>query len=285
MAKGIEIIRTVADLRRLVAQFRSRRESVALIPTMGALHEGHLALVRAGQTQCRRTIATIFVNPLQFGPKEDLQAYPRDEAGDLEQLRRVNTDAVYLPTVEEMYPPGSSTTVTVTGLTEGLCGKFRPGHFQGVATVVAKLLLQALPDVALFGEKDYQQLQVIKRMARDLNIPVTISGVPTVRETDGLALSSRNRYLTPEQRRSAPLLHQVLDRVAAGYGAGQAPAPLLKTAIADLERGGFGPIQYVEICDAETLAPVTASGIRSRVLAAAYLGKTRLIDNVPAVPA
>jgi pantoate--beta-alanine ligase len=284
MPTRLTIVPTVADLRALVSHYRAARETVALIPTMGALHDGHLALVRAGQALCRRTVATIFVNPLQFGPQEDLQAYPRDEAGDLDRLRGADTDAVFMPSAAEMYPPAFGTTVTVAGLTEGLCGKFRPGHFAGVATVVAKLLLQALPDVALFGEKDYQQLQVIARMARDLDIPVRIAGVPTVREADGVALSSRNRYLSPEQRRAAPLLHRVLVRIAEAVARGAAPASLAADGIAELERAGFGPVQYLEVCDAETLQPVSTAGRPARVLAAAYLGKTRLIDNVAVGP-
>jgi len=280
MPTSLAAVRTVADLRALMARYRADGETVALVPTMGALHAGHVALVRAGQALCRRTVATLFVNPLQFGPSEDLQSYPRDEAGDLKALRGAGCDAVFLPSVAEMYPPEFSTTVTVAGLTEGLCGKFRPGHFAGVATVVAKLLLQALPDAALFGEKDYQQLRVIARMARDLDIPVRIVGVPTVREADGLALSSRNRNLSPAERRAAPLLHRVLVRVAQGVAGGAAPEPLAAQGIAELERAGFGPVQYLEVCDAETLEPVRTAERPARVLAAAYLGKTRLIDNV-----
>lgn len=277
--------RRIADLRALVRGYRAAGETVALVPTMGALHDGHLALVRAGQALCRRVIATIFVNPTQFGPQEDLNAYPRDEAGDLAKLVSVGADGAFLPTVEEMYPPGASTTVTVAGVSEGLCGDFRPGHFAGVATVVGKLLLQALPDVALFGEKDYQQLQVITHMARDLDIPVRIVGVPTVREADGLALSSRNRYLNPEQRALAPLLHRVLTRIADRMALGEAAAPLLAEGRVELERAGFTPFQYLAACDADSLKPIERAERPGRVLAAAYLGKTRMIDNVPVSPA
>ena len=230
---------------------------------------------------CRRTIASIFVNPAQFGPNEDLASYPRDEAGDLAKLAREGVDAVFMPALEEIYPPGFSTRVTVAGISEGLCGRFRPGHFEGVATVVTKLLLETLPDVALFGEKDYQQLQLIKRLVRDLDIPVRIEGVATVREPDGLALSSRNSFLSPAERSTAPLLFRVLSRTARAVAAGAAAAPLLAAGRAELLQAGFDPVQYLELCDAETLLPLARAARPARLLAAAYLGKTRLIDNVP----
>jgi pantoate--beta-alanine ligase len=278
-------VRSVAELRALVRGFRAKGETVALVPTMGALHDGHLALVKAGQSECTRVVATIFVNPTQFGPNEDFLSYPRDEASDLAKLRSVGADGAFLPSVEEMYPAGASTTVTVAGVSEGLCGTFRPGHFAGVATVVSKLLLQALPDVALFGEKDYQQLQVIKRMARDLDIPVRIVGVPTVREPDGLAMSSRNWYLTPEQRKLAPRLHQVLLALGQALTAGGPTEPLLSQGRAELEQTGFDPVQYLELRDADGLAPLTWAERPARLLVAAYLGKVRLIDNIPVAPA
>ncbi len=274
-------LRRIGELRAAVGAYRAAGESVALVPTMGALHEGHLALVRAGQRLCRRTIATIFVNPAQFGPKEDFRSYPRDEASDIAKLVAIGADALFAPALEEIYPPGFSTTVTVAGVSEGLCGDFRPGHFAGVATVVTKLLLQAMPDVALFGEKDYQQLLLIKRLARDLDIPVRIAGVKTVREPDGLALSSRNWYLSPAERRAAPLLFGVLTRIAERLAAGAEAAPLLAEGRATLADGGFAPVQYLEVRDAETLQPLARAERPARVLAAAYLGKTRLIDNVP----
>jgi pantoate--beta-alanine ligase len=248
---------------------------------MGSLHEGHLALVRAGRALCRRTIVTIFVNPRQFGPQEDFARYPRDEPGDLAKLAVAGADAVYIPPIEEMYPHGFATSVTVAGLGDELCGRFRPGHFTGVATVVTKLLLQALPDVALFGEKDYQQLRIIMRLVQDLDIPVRVVGVPTAREADGLALSSRNQYLSPEARRAAPMLYRVLSRIARQFAAGTAPEGLLAEGRAELERAGFGPVQYLEIRDADTLEPVSRADRPARVFAAAYLGRTRLIDNVP----
>jgi pantoate--beta-alanine ligase len=281
MPRELAVVRSIADLRQLVRGFRSAGETVALVPTMGALHDGHLALVRAGQQACDRVIATIFVNPTQFGPTEDLQSYPRDEAGDLAQLRRVDADGAFLPVVDEMYPPGAATTVSVSGVSDGLCGPFRLGHFAGVATVVCKLLLQALPDVALFGEKDYQQLQVITRMARDLDVPVRIAGVPTVREPDGVALSSRNRYLTSEQRAIAPRLYGLLTELAATLADGRPAASLLADGRTRLAAWGFAPVHYLELCDADTLTPLAAADRPARLLVAAYLGRTRLIDNVP----
>ncbi|KMO20463.1 pantoate--beta-alanine ligase [Methylobacterium indicum] len=270
----------VSALRGRVRDWRRAGETVALVPTMGALHEGHLALVRHAQERCRRVIVSIFVNPTQFGPNEDFSRYPRVLEDDIALLAEVGADAAYLPDVATMYPPGFATTVTVAGLTEGLCGPVRPGHFAGVATVVTKLLLQALPDLALFGEKDFQQLQVIRRAARDLDVPVAIEGVPTVREADGLALSSRNRYLSTEERHAAPTIHAVLQRVAAAVRGGAATAPALAEGRAALEAAGFGPVQYLSVADAESLAPLERVEGPARVLVAAYLGRTRLIDNV-----
>ena len=277
----LAVLRRIAELRATVGAYRAAGESVALVPTMGALHDGHLALVRAGRRLCRRTIATLFVNPTQFGPHEDFRSYPRDEAGDAAKLVAAGADTLFAPALAEIYPPGFSTTVTVAGVSEGLCGDFRPGHFAGVATVVTKLLLQAMPDVALFGEKDYQQLQVIKRLARDLDIPVRIEGVETVREPDGLALSSRNWYLSPAERRAAPTLFRVLTEIAERLAGGAEAAPLLAEGRTTLSGAGFDPVQYLEVREAETLRPLARADRPARVLAAAYLGKTRLIDNVP----
>src|SRR5512146_326278 len=207
MASSIATARTVKDLRAQVAKWRQAGENVALVPTMGALHAGHLSLIAVAKAHAKRIVASIFVNPTQFGPKEDFKRYPRDEAGDLAKLAQAGVDLVFIPNAAEMYPPGFSTKVSLPSLTEDLCGAARPNHFEGVATVVTKLLLQCAPDVAVFGEKDYQQLLVIRRLVRDLNIPVEIVGGPIVREEDGLALSSRNVYLSPEQRKTAPLLH------------------------------------------------------------------------------
>src|SRR5712671_5939408 len=280
----MDIARTIADLRRHVAPWRKAGERVGLVPTMGALHAGHLALVRAARSECDRVVASIFVNPKQFAPSEDLASYPRRETADLDVLRAAGVDLVFVPTTAEIYPLDFSTVVQVSGLTEGLCGAHRAGHFDGVATVVTKLLIQSLPDAAYFGEKDYQQLMVVRRMARDLDIPVRIEGVPTVREPDGLALSSRNVYLSPEERQVAPLLHRVLHDTAIAIAA----AP--DTVIANIEKGlavlrqaGFMP-DYLEMRDAGDLSPMTALDRPARLLAAARLGRTRLIDNIPVMP-
>jgi pantoate--beta-alanine ligase len=282
---GLTIARTVARLREAVAAWRQAGERVGLVPTMGALHEGHLALVRAARAEGGRTVVSIFVNPTQFAPSEDYRSYPRGEAADVAKLRAAGADLLFAPPVEEMYPPGFSTTVTVAGVSEGLCGAYRPGHFAGVATIVSKLLLQCLPDAAFFGEKDYQQLQVIRRLARDLDMPVRIAGVPTVREADGLALSSRNVYLSPEQRRAAPALARIL-RTAAERLTQEpdAVAREVEGGLRALAEAGFNPIDYLEVRDAETLRPVERADRPARVLAAAWLGRTRLIDNVSLSP-
>ena len=282
----MEIVRTIADLRSHIASWRSTGARVGLVPTMGALHDGHLALVKTARAECERVVATIFVNPKQFAPNEDLDAYPRREEADLTMLRSAGIALVFMPGTAEMYPPGFATTVRIAGLTDCLCGAHRPGHFDGVSTVVTKLLIQSLPDVAYFGEKDYQQLVVVRRLARDLDISVRIAGVPTVRDTDGLALSSRNTYLSPEERRVAPALARVLQRMAAALVVQSAAvANELARGIADLESAGFA-VEYLEIRDADTLAPVTETITGpARVFAAAHLGRTRLIDNLPIVPA
>ncbi len=284
--RTIDIVRTVADLRRQLAAWRRAGDTVALVPTMGALHAGHLALVRRGRALCDRVVATVFVNPTQFAPHEDFQAYPRDEAGDAARLAGVGAHLMYTPTVAEMYPPGFATAITVAGPSAGLCGAARPQMFPGVALVVTKLLLQVRPDVAVFGEKDYQQLLVIRRLARDLDLGMDIVGVPTVREADGLALSSRNAYLTPAERAAAPELHRALTDAAARIAAGTAPADqALATVRQRLAAAGFGEIDYVELRDADTLEPVTRPERPARLLAAAWLGRARLIDNVPVAAA
>ena len=251
---------------------------------MGALHEGHLALVRAARTDCDRVVATLFVNPAQFGPNEDYASYPRDEADDAAKFAALGVDLLFAPDVDEMYPQGFATAVTVSRVSEGLCGDHRPGHFEGVATVVAKLLLQALPDRAYFGEKDYQQLQVIKRLAADLDIPVAIEGVPTVRDPDGLALSSRNAYLSPDERAVAVRLNQILDAVGTAVAAGASPLDEAARGRAALIEAGFDSVDYLEVRDAETLAPVEQATRPARVLAAVRIGRTRLIDNKPVRP-
>ena len=282
---SLPVARTVATLRRQIAAWRRAGESVALVPTMGALHRGHLALVGRGRQLCARTVASIFVNPTQFGPTEDFARYPRNETGDAAKLASAGCDLLYAPGVAEMYPADATATIDPGPIAEGLCGRFRPGHFRGVATVVAKLLLQSGADVACFGEKDYQQLQVIRRAVRDLDIPARIEGVPTVREADGLALSSRNAFLAPAQRDAAPALHRTLREAARRLTAGEASAAQATAAArVALAAAGFAPIDYVELCDAETLVPVQTLDRPARILTAAWLGSTRLIDNVEARP-
>jgi pantoate--beta-alanine ligase len=279
---GIAVASSIADLRRAVAAWRKAGESVALVPTMGALHAGHLALVKRAKEVARRAVASIFVNPTQFGPNEDLARYPRDETGDKAKLAASGCDLVFTPSVAEMYPAGFSIRIDPGPLGGILEGRFRPGHFTGVATVVAKLFAQAQPDVALFGEKDYQQLQIIRRLVRDLDSPVRIEAVATVRESDGLALSSRNAYLSPEERRTAPMLRATLAEVARRARGDDAAAAAW--GVDALIGAGFAKVDYVEICDAETLGP-PVPGRPARVLAAAWLGKTRLIDNLALQPA
>jgi len=276
---GLAVVRTVAELRRAVGEWRLDGGKVALVPTMGALHPGHLALVAHARTLARHSLASLFVNPTQFGPSEDFTRYPRDEAADAAKLAAAGCDLLFAPEVAEMYPAGFAAAVDPGPLARRLEGSFRPGHFVGVATVVTKLLLQALPDFACFGEKDYQQLLVIRRVAADLDIPVRIEGVPTVRESDGLALSSRNRYLSGAERRIAPELHRTLETVARQARAGDAQAA--PQGRAGLLQAGFAKVDYLEICDAATLEPLTDLDRPGRVLAAAWLGKTRLIDNIP----
>jgi pantoate--beta-alanine ligase len=281
----LEIVRTVADLRKHIALWRKGEVRVGLVPTMGALHQGHMALVEAARAECDRIVASIFVNPKQFAPTEDLGSYPRREAADLEMLRSAGVDLVFIPAVDEMYPPDFATLVRVSGLTEGLCGAHRAGHFDGVTTVVTKLLIQALPDTAYFGEKDYQQLTVVRRLARDLDIPVRIAGVPTVREPDGLALSSRNVYLSAEERRIAPNLARVLRSIAAVLAQDpNAVAREIAHGSVALQQAGFA-VDYLEIREAESLAVTSEVTASSRVFAAVRLGTTRLIDNMPIAPA
>ncbi len=284
MTPALETIRTVATLRRRVAAWRTDG-SVGLVPTMGAIHDGHLALVAAARARCAHAVASLFVNPTQFGPNEDFAAYPRDEAGDAAKLAAAGCDALFAPDADEMYPEGFATSVTVAGLTDRLCGLYRPGHFAGVATVVTKLLNQAQPDAAFFGEKDYQQLQVIRRLARDLDMPVEIVGVPTLRAPDGLALSSRNAYLGAAEREAAPALYRTLSSMAEHLSddTTRAPDEIARGKDA-LLAAGFTRIDYLSVCDAETLDDVETVVRPARVLAAAWLGPTRLIDNVPVSP-
>jgi pantoate--beta-alanine ligase len=278
----METVRTVADLRARFRAWRGAGERIALVPTMGALHEGHLSLVTLGRAHAERVVATIFVNPTQFGPNEDLAAYPRDEARDAAMLERAGCDLIFAPGLGEMYPPGFSTRVRVEGLTDCLCGAARPTHFDGVAQVVTKLLNQAQADYAVFGEKDWQQLAVIRRLARDLDIPTGILGAPIVREADGLAMSSRNRYLDRAQRAVAGHLNGVILAAADRIARGAPVAAEMADAVAALVAAGFDQVDYVECRGADDLAPVGAfdPAHPARVFAAARLGRARLIDNV-----
>jgi pantoate--beta-alanine ligase len=277
----LAVARSVTELRRRVRAWRRAGETVALVPTMGALHAGHLALVARARELCDRVVASLFVNPAQFAPNEDFARYPRDEGGDAAKLVAARCDLLYAPPLDEMYPPGFSTSISPGRIAEGQCGPYRPGHFAGVATVVTKLLQQAQADLACLGEKDWQQLQVIRRVVRDLDIAVRIEGVPTVREADGLALSSRNVYLTPAERAVAPALQRMLRELAQRIEQGGDIATAIADGIAQLGRAGFTKVDYVEAVDAETLAPFAGGDRPGRILAAAWLGRTRLIDNVP----
>jgi pantoate--beta-alanine ligase len=275
------LIRTLPALKRAIEDFRRERRTTALVPTMGALHAGHLALVRSAQRRADRIIVSIFVNPTQFGPHEDLQAYPRTLATDLADLSRESVDLVWAPDIKTMYPEGFATRIVPEGpASAGLEDRFRPHFFAGVATVVAKLLIQCEPDFAMFGEKDYQQLKVVTQLVRDLGLKSRIVGVPTVREKDDLALSSRNRYLSESERQIAPVLHKVLKDSAAKIAAGKSIADVLNEGRAVITDAGF-VLDYLEARHAATLAPVsTRKDGPIRLLVAARIGKTRLIDNL-----
>ncbi|NKB44135.1 MAG: pantoate--beta-alanine ligase [Alphaproteobacteria bacterium] len=277
---SLTVVRDVGSLRRRIKAWRSANRSIALVPTMGALHAGHLALVERAKALADEVVVSIFVNPTQFGPDEDLSAYPRREADDWNLLAAADVGLLFMPDASVMYPDQFQTEVRVTQVSQGLCGDHRPGHFDGVATVVAKLLLQSLPDYAVFGEKDFQQLVVIQRLVADLDIPVDIVGLPTVRETDGLALSSRNAYLSESERAIAPALYREISAVALDIANGVDVAARCTDAAAALLKAGFDAVEYIEAREAATLAPLTASGGPARVLAAVALGKARLIDNV-----
>jgi pantoate--beta-alanine ligase len=280
-ASQVAILRDVASLRAQVAQWRAQGETIALTPTMGALHAGHVALLLEAKRRARRSVMSIFVNPTQFAPSEDFENYPRSLEADAAKFAAAGGDALFAPSVEEMYGEGFATKIVVGGPAEaGLEDRFRPTHFSGVATVVAKLLNQCRPDVAIFGEKDYQQLKVVTRMARDLDIDVAILGAPTIREPDGLALSSRNIYLSAQERAAAPNLHAALARCAFDINSGISIDAALAAAKASIAAAGF-EADYVEARDAQTLAPVARrEDAPMRLLAAARLGKTRLIDNI-----
>ena len=275
------VISTVVDLPAALAPWRRAGETIALVPTMGALHAGHISLAQLAKRKARRAVASVFVNPTQFAPHEDFAKYPRTFEADLERLTAAGIDAVFSPTPHVMYPAGFATTVSLEGPAKaGLEDRFRPTHFAGVATVVAKLLVQSAADFAIFGEKDFQQLAVIRQMAKDLDLPVEIVGAPTVRETDGLAMSSRNVYLDTEERRRAPLLHATLQDLARRIAAGEEVEAVLANGRQALADAGF-VLDYLELRDAASLAAVAKPLTQPlRLLVAAKLGKTRLIDNI-----
>jgi pantoate--beta-alanine ligase len=282
MAKRPQAAATLASLRRRIAVWRDAGETIALVPTMGALHEGHFSLVRLAHRKADRVVVSIFVNPAQFAPAEDFSTYPRTFEADVAALREEKADLVWAPaSIAVMYPDGFATRVVPAGpAAAGLEDAFRPDFFAGVATVVAKLFTQVAPDIAVFGEKDYQQLKVVTRMARDLDLPLEVIGAPTVRESDGLAMSSRNVNLTPDERAAAPTLHRVLTLCASKIAQGHAIATILSEGREAITRGGFA-LDYLEVRHAETLAPVASMKDGPvRLLVAAKLGKTRLIDNV-----
>lgn len=281
----MKIVRLKSDLRALTRKWRAEGASIGVVPTMGALHEGHLSLVTAACARADRVIVTLFVNPTQFNNAEDLEKYPRTEDSDAELLAPFDVDVLYIPDVDQVYPKGFATAITVSGLTDRLCGATRPGHFDGVATVVTKLLLQTDADLAFFGQKDFQQLQVVRRLVTDLDIPTQIVGCPTVREADGLAMSSRNLRLGPAARQSAPAMRAALAEAADRIAKGEAPGPALDTVRQRLTAAGFGPIDYLEFCREDDLQPITEPGGSGRILVAAWLDGVRLIDNVIAAPA
>ncbi|UUX51376.1 pantoate--beta-alanine ligase [Nisaea acidiphila] len=276
----MEIIRTKADLRARVSNWRSAGETIALTPTMGAIHEGHLSLVRLGLERANHCVGTIFVNPRQFGPNEDFATYPRDEEGDFAKFEAAGCDAVYAPAPDQIYGTDYKTEVIVHDISDLMEGASRPGFFTGVATVVSKLLIQAMPDIAIFGEKDFQQLAVIRTMARDLDLPIEILGAPTVREPDGLALSSRNAYLDESQRRIAPALHEAMIAAAATVQNGTAPEIAADQARKATLSAGFQEVDYIDIRDQDSFLTATAPGDNLRIFAAARLGTCRLIDNL-----
>ncbi|MEI4197862.1 pantoate--beta-alanine ligase [Roseovarius sp. E0-M6] len=274
------ILRGVADLRARTADWKRAGETIGVVPTMGALHDGHLSLVAAARKSCDRVIVTIFVNPKQFNNPDDLKSYPRTEHDDAKKLERFEVDAIFVPDGDEMYPDGFSTTVTVTGLTDVMDGVHRPGHFAGVTTVVAKLFLQTSATDAFFGEKDFQQLQVVRRMAHDLDIPVTVHGCPTIREIDGLAMSSRNLMLSDRARTLAPRLHEEMERIVEGVLKGGDFEGLRTEALTRLQKNGFGDVDYLEMRANDDLCLLKTPERPARLFAAAWLAGVRLIDNI-----
>jgi pantoate--beta-alanine ligase len=275
------VIRTVAEMRMTARGWKAAGQIVGVVPTMGALHEGHLSLVRAAKAECDRVIVTIFVNPKQFNNPGDLRKYPRTEQADAALLATVGVDIIFAPLADEVYPPGFVTTVSLSGVAEPLEGALRPGHFDGVATVVTKLFGMTLADRAYFGQKDWQQLRVVNRLVRDLNLPVWIVGCETVREADGLAMSSRNARLDPAARRTAPALYAAMSRSAAAIRAGGDPVQALSDCQRSVLAAGFSSVEYIELRDAATLSPPEGLERPLRMLAAAWVGGVRLIDNIP----
>lgn len=276
----MKIIRTRADLRAATAAWRQAGESIGVVPTMGALHEGHLSLVTAAKSTADRVIVTLFVNPRQFNNAADLAAYPRTETSDAEKLGPFAVDVLYIPDPDQMYPKGFATTVSVGGLDQGLCGAHRPGHFDGVATVVTKLFIQTDADAAFFGEKDFQQLQIVRTLARDLDLHIRVIGCPTVREADGLALSSRNVRLGSKARADAPGLYRALQAAAARINAGDPVADVIGTARAAILAAGYTEVEYLELRSEDGLEPLTAPRTPARLLVAAWIDGVRLIDNI-----
>lgn len=274
------IMRTLAEMRAATLPWIRAGETIGVVPTMGALHDGHLSLVEAAKKTCDRVIVTIFVNPKQFNNPDDLKNYPRTEVDDARKLTRFAVDSLYVPNADQMYPDRFSTTVSVDGLTDVMEGAHRPGHFDGVATVVTKLFLQSAATDAFFGEKDFQQLQVVRRMAGDLDIPITVHGCPTIREIDGLAMSSRNLLLSDRARVTAPCLHEEMEKIAEGIAAGQPFGDLQRAAIARLENAGFTEVDYLEIRANDDLSLLDTPSRPARLFAAAWLAGVRLIDNI-----
>ncbi len=274
------IERSLAGLRQLTAQWRAAGKTIGVVPTMGALHQGHLSLARAARAKCDRVIVTIFVNPKQFNDPADLKNYPRTEDEDARKLESIGVDLIYAPQPDQIYPEGFATTVSVSGLTDMLCGESRPGHFDGVATVVSKLFAQTSADYAFFGEKDYQQLQIVRRMARDLDIPIEVIGCPTIREEDGLAMSSRNLLLSDRSRIHAPVMAEVMYDVRDRLRAGARMSEILPGAKARIIAAGFNDVDYLELRDSGDLSSLDAAKPDARLFAAAWLAGVRLIDNI-----
>ncbi|MFT5359338.1 MAG: pantoate--beta-alanine ligase [Polyangiales bacterium] len=279
------LVSSIEEIRNEIRSAQRAGQTVGLVPTMGALHAGHLELIKQSTANNDRTVVTLFVNPTQFTDATDLNNYPRDVDTDLAACQASNVDSLFAPSVEEMYPEKPLTFVNVEGVSEGLCGDYRPGHFRGVATVCAKLFSIAPADRAYFGQKDYQQLAVIRRLVQDLNLAIEIIGVPTVREGDGLAMSSRNRRLSPEERRAAPVVYRALEAVQAAVLAGEQDATkLIDIARAAISTEPLARIEYIEIVDRDTIAPVDSVDTERRIAAAVWFGNVRLIDNIALIP-